>query len=595
MIHSHGSTRPSGGKDDCRVLLIGNPNTGKSVLFGELTREFAEASNYPGTTLDVSWAQMEDCVLIDTPGVYGIQAQGQEEALVREAAKGADVLVNVMDATNLERGLWLALELLETGKPTIHVLNMWDEVEASGLALDLERLQERLQGPVFKTVATKGTGVPEVVRHLSAIMDTQARGASLATVDGGVLLGLPAPSPSEDPVSRRRRIDEILGEVVLRKGERAGFADRLSRIMIRPLTGVPLAFAILGGVFYFIGTFVAQDLVGFTEGVLFQQGYETFVRALVGSFLSGPLYAVLVGEFGVLTMTVTYVFGLLLPLVFFFYILMAVLEDTGYLPRLATLADRTFSALGMNGKAVIPVVLGFGCVTMATITTRMLDRRRERIIAIALLALAVPCSAQMAVILVLMAGLGLGYWALYGGILLGIFLLIGWLLSRLIRGERSDLMFELPKLRLPQWRNVLRKARFRTWIFIKDVLPLFFLGSLLISLLLVTGALTALQGWLSPLVVGWLGLPPEGATSLVMGFVRRDFGAAGFFHMDLTALQAVVGMVVITLFIPCIASVLVIHKELGLKGVLAILGFTLGTAFLIGGLLIRALTLVGVS
>ncbi len=248
--------------------------------------------------------------------------------------------------------------------------------------------------------------------------------------------------------------------------------------------------------------------------------------------------------------------------------------------------------MGMNGKAVIPIVLGFGCVTMATITTRMLNKGKERIIAIALLALAVPYSAQMAVILVLLASLGFVYWAIYGGVILGVFLLIGCFLSRMIPGQRSDLMFELPKLRLPQWRQVLRKARFRTWVFIKDVLPLFFLGSLIISLLLVTGALAAMQEALHPLVVGWLGLPEEGATALIMGFVRRDFGAAGFFHMALTPLQAVVGMVVITLFIPCIASIFVINKELGWKRVLGILGFTLGMAFLTGGIVYRVLTLL---
>ncbi len=232
---------------------------------------------------------------------------------------------------------------------------------------------------------------------------------------------------------------------------------------------------------------------------------------------------------------------------------------------------------------------------MATVTTRMLDRGKERVIAIALLALAVPCSAQMAVILVLLAGLGFAYWALYGGIILGVFLIIGALLSRMVPGERSDLMFELPTLRMPQWRTVLRKARFRTWVFIKDVFPLFFLGALIISVLLVTGALEAMKGALAPLVVGWLGLPPEGATALLMGFVRRDFGAAGFFHMALTPLQAVVGMVVITLFIPCIASVMVIHKELGLKGILGILAFTLAVAFVTGGLVYRMLTLIGVG
>ncbi len=591
-MRGHHGHQFRGGKDPCTVALVGNPNTGKSVLFSELTRRFADISNYPGTTLSLQEARIEDCVLIDSPGVYGIHADGESEDLVRRAIDVSRVIVNVMDATRLERGLWLALELAETGKPVLHVLNVWDEVEDSGLRIDLEKLASFLGGPIFTTVATKGTGVGKVSKALFDILHSRVRMPQLIPASAGATRSVDAPAALaiEDSLIRRRRIDSLLDEVILELPKRKTFTDRLSAIMIHPLTGVPLALVILGAVFYLIGTFVAQDLVGFTEGVVFQQIYEPALRDLLGSFISGPLYTVLVGEFGILTMTVTYVFGLLLPLVFFFYVMMAILEDTGYLPRLATLADRTFSAMGMNGKAVIPIVLGFGCVTMATITTRMLNKGKERLIAIALLALAVPCSAQMAVILVLLAGLGFVYWAMYGGIILGVFLLIGWLLSRMIPGQRTDLMFELPKLRLPQWRNVLRKAKFRTWVFIKDVLPLFFIGALIISILLVTGALAAMQEALGPLVVGWLGLPAEGATALIMGFVRRDFGAAGFFHMALTPLQAVVGMIVITLFIPCIASVMVIHKELGLKGVLAILGFTLGTAFLVGGILIRVLT-----
>jgi ferrous iron transport protein B len=575
---------------------VGNPNTGKSVLFSELTRHFAEVSNYGGTTLLVSEARFGDSIVVDTPGVYGLRA-GREEEEVRRAVEAADIVVDVLDATNLERGLWLTLELLETGKPTFVVLNMWDELEESGQVIDADRLRDLLGVPVFTTVAIKGIGVPELAKFLRTRLSTPLGGLSVdmsppLLESSSEYMGLSDTLTWKEALARRERIETLLKEV-LKAAERPPDLGRvLSELMIRPLTGVPLALGILSAVFYLIGTFVAQDLVGFTEGFIFQQLYEPVVRQAVGHFLSGPLYEILVGEFGVLTMTVTYVFGLLLPLVFAFYVMMAVLEDTGYLPRLATLADRTFSALGMNGKAVIPIVLGFGCVTMATITTRMLGRGKERTVAIALLALAVPCSAQAAVILVLLAGLGFLYWALYGGILLTVFLLIGLLLSHLVPGERSDLIYELPRLRLPQARNVLRKAWFRLWVFIKDVFPLFLLGALIISVLLVTGILGLLQEAMQPLVRDWLGLPPEAATALIMGFVRRDFGAAGFFHIQLTAVQAVVGMLVITLFVPCIASFMVIHRELGLKGVLGILAFTLTVAFLTGGIVYRILILL---
>ncbi len=590
----HGHGKPSPSMKLKSVVLVGNPNTGKSVLFSELTRQFTDVSNYPGTTLRLSEGHVEDYVIIDTPGVYGLHSEGEDEESVRGAVGAADMVVNVLDATNIERGLWLSLELMETGKRAITVLNMWDEAQAMGLVVDLAKLQEIVGSPVFTTVATRAVGIEELARAIAAEMaSTERMEASPLSQPSAALLTTSAtsdqPSRWSAAIAKRRWVEDTLKQVLIERPEYRGPADVLSEIMIRPVTGVPLALGILGAVFYLIGTFVAQDLVEFTEGVIFQQVYEPAVRSLVGRVLSGPLYEILAGEFGVLTMTVTYILGLLLPLVFAFYVLMAVLEDTGYLPRLATLADRTFSAMGMNGKAVIPIVLGFGCVTMATITTRILNKGKERTIAIALLALAVPCSAQMAVILVLLAGLGFVYWALYGGIILAVFLTIGGLLSRLIPGEKSDLIFELPRLRLPQWRNVLRKARFRTWVFIRDVFPLFFLGALIISLLLVSGALAALQDGLRPLVSGWLGLPAEGATALIMGFVRRDFGAAGFFHMALTPLQAVVGMIVITLFIPCIASIMVIHKEMGLKGVLGILGFTLGVAFLTGGIVHRVL------
>ncbi|MEE9600687.1 MAG: FeoB small GTPase domain-containing protein, partial [Thermoplasmata archaeon] len=323
---------PHGLEEIKSIVLVGNPNTGKSVLFGELTRQFAEVSNYPGTTLLLSEGWMADFVVIDTPGVYGLYSSKEEE-VVRQAVEASGIVINVMDATNLERGLWLALELLETGKTVFNVLNMWDEVETTGLVIDVERLGSLLGTPVFTTVAVKGVGIKELVGAITSHMEAPAERSLSQTADFSLddALGtseLSSSGTAEATLSRRQRIEDILEGVLVRVPERRGLADVLSEIMIRPLTGVPLALAILGGVFYLIGAFVAQDLVAFTEGVIFQQIYEPAVRLIVGSVLSGPLYEIIAGEFGVLTMTVTYVLGLLLPLVFAFYVLMALLEDT---------------------------------------------------------------------------------------------------------------------------------------------------------------------------------------------------------------------------------------------------------------------------
>jgi ferrous iron transport protein B len=300
-------------------------------------------------------------------------------------------------------------------------------------------------------------------------------------------------------------------------------------------------------------------------------------------------YTFLAGEFGILTMTVTYLFGVILPLVAGFYLLMALLEDSGYLPRIAALADRSLTSLGLNGRAVIPLILGLGCVTMGTLTTRILGSRRERFIATTLMAIAVPCSAQIAVITALMARVG-GWYALgYFVALLGIFVLVGTVLNKLTPGVSTDLLIDLPPLRVPRIGNVLRKSSQKVYHFMKEVAVFFLAGAALISTLSITGALAWVQTAAEPLTVGWLHLPKEAATAFVMGFVRRDFGAAGFFTMNLSSAQLLVAMVTITLFVPCVASVMVILKERGWKYLAGLLITSVSGAFLVGGLLAQLL------
>jgi ferrous iron transport protein B len=268
------------------------------------------------------------------------------------------------------------------------------------------------------------------------------------------------------------------------------------------------------------------------------------------------------------------------------------LEDTGYLPRIAALTDRSLMSMGLNGRAIIPLILGLGCVTMGTLTTRILGSKRERFIATALMAIAVPCSAQIAVIAALMAKTGAVYAGTYLAILFAIFVALGTALHRIMPGQSTDLLIDLPSLRLPRLDNVVRKSGVKVWGFMKEVTVFFLAGAALISTLQVLGVLKWVIRVAAPVTVGWLGLPPQAAAAFVMGFVRRDFGAAGFFTMHLSSAQLLVAMVTITLFVPCIASTMVVLKERGWPFTIGLFASSIGLAFLLGGIIARV---VGVA
>jgi ferrous iron transport protein B len=296
-------------------------------------------------------------------------------------------------------------------------------------------------------------------------------------------------------------------------------------------------------------------------------------------------------------MGITYAVALIMPIVTTFFLAFGVMEDSGYLPRLAALSNRLFQALGLNGKAILPMVLGLGCVTMATLTTRVLESKRERLLATLLLALAIPCSAQLGVVMGMLAGISFSAILIWSSVVLAVMLAVGWLAAHLMPGERSLLLVELPPLRWPQLSNVLVKTLARLEWYAREVLPLFLIGAGLMYLLDKTGILTGLIQAGEPLVAGWLGLPPEASAAFLMGFLRRDFGATGLFVMHsqgmLNSLQVVVAMVTVTLLIPCIASVMMIAKERSARTALGMAAFIVPFAFLVGGLLSRLLLLLG--
>jgi ferrous iron transport protein B len=296
-------------------------------------------------------------------------------------------------------------------------------------------------------------------------------------------------------------------------------------------------------------------------------------------------------------MGMTYALALILPIVTTFFLAFGVLEDSGYFTRLSVIANRAFAFLGLNGRAVLPMVLGLGCVTMATLTTRILHSPRERLITTFLLALAIPCSAQLGVVLGVLGGISFAAAALWGLCIVFILLFTGWLAGRLVKGNRVPLVTELPPMRVPVLGNVLKKTTGRLKWYLAEVIPIFLLGTLIMFALDRLGALPWIIEAGKPLVTGWLGLPPEASAAFVMGFLRRDFGATGLFVLgsQLSALQAVVGMLTLTLFVPCIASVMMIIKEQGLRIATLMLAIIIPTAFFIGGLVNHFLRFVGFS
>jgi len=311
------------------------------------------------------------------------------------------------------------------------------------------------------------------------------------------------------------------------------------------------------------------------------------------------VHDLLVGPYGAVTMALTYSIAIVLPIVGTFFFAFGFLEDSGYLPRLAVMVNRSFKAIGLNGKAVLPMVLGLGCDTMATLTARILETRRERIIVTLLLALGIPCSAQLGVILAMLGSVSPWAAVLWALIVLGVLAAVGFLAARVIPGKGSDFIIELPPIRMPKWENLLLKTVARLEWYLKEAVPLFILGTLILFAMDRFGLLRSLERAVSPVVEGVLGLPAAATAAFVVGFLRRDYGAAGLFALwkegRLDPVQTLVSLVVITLFVPCIANFLVIVKERGLKTALAIVAFIFPFAILVGGAVNFALRALGVT
>lgn len=706
-MHTHAATpsHPAGSASleqaaDGSVILVGNPNVGKSVIFGYLTGRYVNVSNYPGTTVEVTrgTARIDGVqrTVIDTPGANSLTPMSEDELVTRSILLDlpqAPVL-QVADMTNVRRSLVLTAQLSDLERTGSLALNMADEAASKGFDLDLAVLEAKIGVPVRQTVAVRKSGVREIagagmmgerfsfhvgypapiedaIRRVVELLPSDLagrRGMALMILAGDDTVGawlaarvtkdtlvrcevvreaLRAQYPQGVGATinhcRLREIDRVLADIT--RGDRradGALMQMLTAWCTHPVKGLIVLGASLYLTLWFVGLFGAGTMVDFFETFVFGQyispaciwlvdhllpfPHEHLVETLEWTFalpvtaahdwtlftvakeVTSTEYAIpagislawwhvifhwvhdfLVGPYGAITMALAYGFAIVLPIVATFFILFSVVEDSGYLPRLAVMTNRLFRAMGLNGKAVLPMVLGLGCDTMATMTARILETKKERVITTLLLALGVPCSAQLGVVLAMTAsvsGVGVLWWVLtITAVMIG----VGWLAAKVIPGDSSDLVLELPPMRVPQIGNILVKTLARIEWYLKEVVPLFVLGTAVLFFLDAFHTLSVIERFAAPLVQGWLGLPAKATEAFLIGFLRRDYGAAGLLHLQMTGqldeLQVIVSLTTITLFVPCIANVFMIAKERGVKTAIWMTAFIFPFAFLVGGVL----------
>ncbi|MDO8526600.1 MAG: ferrous iron transport protein B [Deltaproteobacteria bacterium] len=653
------------------IFLVGNPNVGKSVIFGCLTGSYATVSNYPGTTVALSKGEAliegHTYQVIDTPGINSLIPMSEDESVTRNVLLDNDgFVIQVADAKNLMRALPLTFQLQEMGVRMVLVINMCDEAAKTGIKIDAQKLEAALGIPIITTVATQKLGIPllkerlkeakvcrfrwkyspvfeEAIQYINDLLpedleNKHSLAGMLLAGDKHIHLRLKIKvAPTEwnaieakcqqvaaqfaEPVSfllnreRSALAQSVLGTTTTTTQSNHFWKNKLSAWTMHPFIGIVILAGILEAVYLFVGKFGAGTAVNFIENnifgryisppsiwlfdhlCIFPHTHELKNGLLLGAYtLNGQaniivktIHDCFVGPYGLITMGLSYGIAIVLPIVTTFFIAFSLMEDSGYLPRLAVMVNRLFKWMGLNGKAVLPMVLGLGCDTMATLTTRILESKKQRVIVTLLLALAVPCSAQLGVLLGMFGTMPMWTFWVWLCVMGGVMFFVGFACDKILKGEGNAFVMEIPPLRVPQFSNVAKKTLSHLEWYVKEAIPLFLLGTFILFLLDALHLLTSIQKLAAPLVVKVLGLPMEASNAFLIGFLRRDYGATGFFdmysHGRLTVVQALVALVVITLFVPCVANVFMMVKEHGGKVAARMVFFIFPFAFLVGGIL----------
>lgn len=563
-----------------KILLMGNPNVGKSAIFSRLTGAKVIISNYPGTTVEFTQGQMkigdERPIVIDVPGTYTLEPTSRAEEVAVQMLKDGDVVINIVDATNLERNLYLTLQLLERDIPVIVVLNMWDDTKHRGINIDVRKLEECLGVPVVPTCGLTGVGIKELISRFP-----EAKTPKLQI--------------SSDN-QRWEMIGKITGEVQRLTHRHHTLLERLEDISIKPLTGLPVALVVIYSAFWAI-RFIGESLIEYIFEPLFGKLWLPLMTKLSiilgdGSFLHHILIGNLIEgridfgqSFGLLTTGLFVPIAMVLPYIFSFYFILGLLEDFGYLPRLAVLSDNFMHHFGLHGYAIIPMMLCLGCKVPGVLATRILEERREKFIAATLMAIAIPCMAQMAMIVGLVGQRGGRYVIIVFSTLFILLVIKGLILNKVLKGASPEILIEIPPYRIPQIRAVIKKLWMRLFIFLDEALPLVLVGVLLVNVIHTLKIINFLANIFAPVLTGLWGLPKEAISALVVGFLRKDVAVGMLGPLNLTTKQLIIGSTILAVYFPCIATFIVLLRELGIKDMLKSALIMLLVALLVGSLL----------
>ncbi|MBI4773428.1 MAG: ferrous iron transporter B [Deltaproteobacteria bacterium] len=624
------------------VVLLGNLNVGKTSIFERLCRGAHHSFNYPGTPVWASSSRITgtDYTLLDTPGIHSVFTLSEDESLAWETVltSAPRILVVVGDAKNLVRSLSLFLQITEYDIPVVLDLNMMDEARQRGISIDVDRLSKILGVPVNTSVAVEGIGLrtlkrvlpeartpvhhvrlpQEIETYLSAfgnlvkgsVLDTRAAGLQVLAEDPGVLKLLDSRLDEDASGSVRRLVQEarnrihrspeiMLSEIYTRSAQRIAdqvqslsppyrmpFADKLGVWSRNVATGVPIAALVLALMYLIVGEFGAQFLVGLVEGDLFGRIVIPAVRSLCLKVPFPIFERAITGEFGLVSVGLTLALGVVVPVLFTFFLAFAALEDSGYLARLSILLERVFRRIGLTGKGVFPIIMGFSCVTMAILTTRILESKKERIIATLLLLMGMPCAPLLSVMLVILGELGWKAYAVVFGILAAQMFLVGFVAEKLLPGYRSLFFMEIPPLRVPRFKSILTKTIQRIVHFTSEAIPIFLLATFVLFVLNELGFLRLLEYLGKPVLESWLGLPAESIRVVISTIIRREAGAAllkdlfdqGVFN----DVQAVLLLLICTFLLPCVNALVVTYKERGVKTATFLILFVSTYAILAG-------------
>jgi ferrous iron transport protein B len=564
-----------------KILLVGNPNVGKSALFSRLTGTHIIASNYPGTTVEFTRGYLklgeERAELIDVPGSYTLAPSSKAEEVAVEMLKEGDLVINVVDTTNLERNLNLTLQLLERQIPVIVALNMWDDTRHRGINVDVAKLEELLGVPVVPTVGVTGQGVKELVRRLpEAKLPENARTYSNSD-------------------ERWARVGDIVSHVQSLTHRHHRWYEILEDVSSHRVGGVVIALLVLFAIFWFV-RFVGEGIIGYVTDPLFEWLWSPLLAKLslalgAGGFWHNVLIGNLIGgeidyvqSFGLLSTGLYIPLAAVLPYIIAFYLALGILEDIGYLPRLAVLMDTVMHRLGLHGYAIIPTILGFGCNVPGIMATRILESRKQRFIAATLISIGVPCAALQAMIIGLVGQQGVGYVAMVYGSLFISWVIIGLILNRAVKGFNPELLVEIPPYRLPPWRVIGQKLWLRVSGFLREALPIVLGTVLVVNILYTLGVFNAIADITAPVLTGLWGLPKETITALAVGFLRKDVAMGMLAPLALTAKQLVISSTVLAMFFPCVATFVILSRELGARDLLKAVGIMIAAALIMGSL-----------